>query len=69
VAVALPLAFQIFYGESLTPLLRLIIGGLAFTAVYLLMLLYVMGQKAFYLDLVRGMRGQRFAEEKALSLA
>jgi O-antigen/teichoic acid export membrane protein len=69
VATVLPLLFLIFYGESSTAIVRLAIGGTAFSAVYLIMLLYVMGQKEFYLDLVRGMGSRGSIEEKALSPA
>jgi len=69
VATVLPLLFLIFYGESSTAIVRLAIGGTAFSAVYLIMLLYVMGQKGFYLDLVRGMGSRGSIEEKALSPA
>jgi PST family polysaccharide transporter len=47
---------QFFYGQSLSPFPRLLLGGGILLIVYLWMLLYVMGQKAFYLDLLRGLR-------------
>jgi O-antigen/teichoic acid export membrane protein len=56
VAAALAFAVQFFFGQSLSPLPRLILGGGLLLASYLWMLLYVMGQKAFYLDLLRGLR-------------
>jgi PST family polysaccharide transporter len=56
VASALAFAAQIPYGESLSPLPRLFLGGGILLIVYLWMLLYVMGQKTFYLDLLRGLR-------------
>jgi PST family polysaccharide transporter len=68
VAAALPFALQLFYGQRLSPLPRLIIGGSVFVAVYLGMLLYVMGQKSFYLDLIQGLRGRSSAEDPALVL-
>jgi O-antigen/teichoic acid export membrane protein len=43
-------------GSSLMPLARLILGGTVLTASYLLMLLYVMGQKPFYLGVIRDSR-------------
>lgn len=50
------LALEFFCGQLLSPLLRLVLGGGVMLAAYLWMLLYVMGQKAFYLDLLRGLR-------------
>jgi hypothetical protein len=40
----------------LIPLLRLALGGTILLVVYLGMLLYVMGQKTFYLEVLRGLR-------------
>jgi O-antigen/teichoic acid export membrane protein len=68
VAAILPLTLQLSYGQALSPLFRLIVGVTAFLVVYLGMLLYVMGQEAFYTDLVKGLSGRRPVEEKALSL-
>jgi PST family polysaccharide transporter len=56
VAVVLPLLLLLFSGPWLSPLPRLLIGVCAFIAVYLAMLLYVMGQKEFYSGLVRSLR-------------
>ena len=50
---ALALGFQFLYGQSLSPVSRLILGGSLLLFSYLFMLLVVMGQKSFYLDLVR----------------
>ena len=69
VAAALPFAFQFFYGHSLSPFLRLVLGGSVFLAVYLAMLLQVMGQRTFYLDLVRGFRGRSSVGEEAMASA
>jgi PST family polysaccharide transporter len=68
VAGILPLVLQVSYGQALSPLSRLVIGVTVFVAVYLVMLLYVMGQEAFYVNLVRDLGGRRLVEEKALSL-
>ena len=73
VAAVLPLALQLAYGQMLSPLLRLVVGVSIFLCIYAAMLLYVMGQKEFYLDLVRGMRhrpsvGENPIEEKAAVL-
>jgi PST family polysaccharide transporter len=39
-----------------TPIPRLAVGGLASISVYLFMLLHVMGQRAFFVELLRGLR-------------
>jgi PST family polysaccharide transporter len=56
VAAILPFAGLVFYGHSLSPLPRLVIGVSLFLTVYLGMLLYVLGEKAFYLDIARSLR-------------
>ena len=53
-AAALALGLQFSYGPFLSPLPRLLLGVALLLAAYLGMLLYVMGQKLFYVDLVRG---------------
>ena len=68
VAAALPFALLFFYGRLLSPLPRLAIGGSLFAGVYLTMLLVVMRQKTFYLDLLRGFRSASDGE-KALASA
>ena len=69
VATVLPFALQLFCGHLLSPLLRVVIGGIIFLGVYLGMLLYVMGQKSFYMNLLRGLRGRSSVEEETLALA
>jgi O-antigen/teichoic acid export membrane protein len=66
VAAAVAFASQFFYGHSLFPIIRLILGGTVTMGVYLWMLLYVMGQKAFYLDLLRGLKRRSAVEPAAL---
>lgn len=67
VAAALAFAVQFEFAQSLPALLRLVVScGLLF-AVYSVMLLYVMGQKAFYADLIRGLSGRSSVEEKNLA--
>lgn len=68
VATAFASGLQFFYGHLLSPLPRLILGVTLLLGVYLGMLLYVMGQKAFYLDLLRGLR-RRSRVETALASA
>jgi PST family polysaccharide transporter len=56
---------QFFYGPLLHPLPRLALGVTLVFSVYLAMLLYIMGQKAFYVELIRGFRKPAEAEELA----
>lgn len=60
---------QSLYLQSLSPLLRLVLGNTVLFGIYIAMLLYVMGQKAFYFDLVRGFRKRAAVEEEALASA
>ncbi|MFY4730528.1 lipopolysaccharide biosynthesis protein [Nitrospira sp. BLG_2] len=46
------------YAQSLAPMIRLLLGGGILIGVYLWMLLYVMRQKEFYVELFRGLRSQ-----------
>jgi len=66
VAAAFALGMQLMYGQSLTPMLRLMVGVIVLVAVYLLTLLYVMGQRELYMDLVRGLRKPLSIPEKVL---
>ena len=66
VASGLPLMIESSYGQQLSPLFRLIVGVVLFLGVYAAMLLYAMGQKAFYLNLIRGLRASRSLDEKSL---
>jgi peptidoglycan biosynthesis protein MviN/MurJ (putative lipid II flippase) len=65
VAALIAFALQFQFGQNLPPLLRLVIGCGILFGVYSLMLLYVMGQKAFYLDLVRGLANRSPVEENS----
>jgi O-antigen/teichoic acid export membrane protein len=67
VAACLAFAVQFQFGQSLPPLLRLVIGCGILFAVYVLMLLYVMGQKDFYVDLIRGLASPSPVDEKNLA--
>ena len=69
VAGALVCPLQLSYGQMLSPLSRLALGCIVFLGAYLGMLMYVMGQKTFYLDLLRGLRGRSPLAEKALASA
>lgn len=68
VAAILPLIFLMSYGGKLEPLIRLLIGVTSYSTVYLGMLLYVMGQERFYLDLIQGLKARPPIEEKTLSV-
>lgn len=50
------LAFQLLFGSALSPFARLVAGGGLVAGVHVWVLLYVMGQKAFYLDLLGVLR-------------
>ena len=65
IGAALALGFQLLYGQSLSPISRLVLGGALLLFSYLFMLLYVMGQKSFYLDLIRVVWPRPFGGEKA----
>jgi len=56
VAASLAFGVQFFVGQLLSPFLRLMLGGGVMLVSYLFILLYVMGQKAFYVDLLQGLR-------------
>jgi PST family polysaccharide transporter len=64
VAAALSFGVQYSCAQWLTPFSRLVLGGTVLFGSYLWMLLYVMGQKAFYLDLLRGLRRRSSANGK-----
>jgi O-antigen/teichoic acid export membrane protein len=57
---------RFFYGSSLSPLPRLVSECALLFGVYLFMLLHVMGQKLFYLDLLRALGRGSSVAEKAL---
>jgi len=50
----------------LSTLPRLILEGSAMLTVYVGMLFFVTGQKSFYLDLLRGLKGTSSTKEKGL---
>ena len=69
VAAVVPFTLQFFYGQSFSPLVRLVLGCSLFLVGYLGMLLYVMGQKAFYMDVLRKVMDRTAPEEKVAVLA
>jgi PST family polysaccharide transporter len=58
VAAAVALGMQMVYGHRFSALFRLALGGSVLLGTYLAMLLYVMGEKSVYTDLIRGLRRQ-----------
>jgi O-antigen/teichoic acid export membrane protein len=69
VAAGFASGVQFLYSQSLSPLPRLVLGNTVLFGIYAAMLLYVMGQKAFYLDLVRGFRKRSAVEGEILASA
>jgi O-antigen/teichoic acid export membrane protein len=65
--VAAVAAFGVLsFRSSLSPMPRLVLGVILLLGVYTATLLIVMGQKDFYLDLIRGLRGRSSVGDKAL---
>jgi O-antigen/teichoic acid export membrane protein len=63
------LATQFALGHSLTPLLRVLLGGGVLFGLYGFILLYVMGEGVIYLNLLRAFRKREPVEEKDAVLA
>jgi len=55
-AAILPLSLKFLYGQSLAPLVRILLGSTCFVGIYLLSLLYFMDQGRFYAGLLRSLR-------------
>ncbi len=66
VAAVLAFGVQFVCGQSLSPLPRLILGTAVLLGAYVGMLFYVMGQKAVYWDLLRGLRRSSSVKEETL---
>jgi PST family polysaccharide transporter len=64
VAAGVAMGLQFLYGPLLSPLPRLVFGVAVMLTVYVGMLLYVMGQKFFYLDLMRTFVRRSVVEEE-----
>lgn len=64
VAAGFAFGLQKLYGSLLPPLPRLVLGVALIVSAYLGMLLYAMGQKLFYLDLLRGLRTRSSLENE-----
>jgi PST family polysaccharide transporter len=58
-AAALAFSTQLYVGESLSPLLRLLLAAFTMGITYILTLLFVMGQNALYLEILKGIRTRR----------
>ncbi len=58
VAAVVALGARLSCGEDMAVLLRLFVEGSVLLGTYVAMLLYVMGQKSFYMDLFRKLSGQ-----------
>jgi len=67
VGAGLAFGLQLLYGSLLPALPRLALGVTVVFSVYLGMLLYVMGQKPFYMDLLREFGGRSSVEEGLLA--
>jgi O-antigen/teichoic acid export membrane protein len=68
VAAVPALMYQLADVQSHSPLVKLVAGASLFLAAYAGMLLYVMGQKGFYLNLVRGIKGSTGAATDDLAV-
>jgi len=66
-AVLLSLGVRLFLGHTLLVLPRLMIESAVIFAPYFLVLLYVAGQKAFFLDLLQSFKRSPEAKEKPLN--
>jgi PST family polysaccharide transporter len=66
-AAGLVLGLQLFYGPLLSPLPRLLLGVALLLGGYLGVLFYVMGQRMFYVDLVRNFRRPQSTEEHVVA--
>ncbi len=66
VAGALAFGVRLAYGRVLPPLPRLVLESCVLLVMYLGILLFVAGQKAFYVDLLRGLRGSSASKEESL---
>jgi PST family polysaccharide transporter len=67
VAGAIAFGARLILPQFLSPLPQLVVESAILSVVYLGMLLFVMGQKHFYVDLLRGFRNPAPVEEQALA--
>jgi O-antigen/teichoic acid export membrane protein len=66
VAGAVTFGVQLMWGQSLSPFLKLLVGTPVLFGSYAGMLLFVMGQKIFYMDMLRGLIKRSPAEPGGL---
>jgi len=66
VAGGLAFGVRLAYGPMLPPLPRLALESAVLLVTFGAMLLFVTGQKSFYLDLLRGLKGPSSVKEKSL---
>lgn len=69
VAAVLAFGLRVFFAHFLAPLPRLLLESAILLVTYLGMLLFVAGQKSFYLDLLRGLKGRSAVKETSLASA
>jgi hypothetical protein len=69
VAAGLAFAVRSVYGQSLSPLPRLVLETTVLLVTFLGLLLFATGQKSLYLDLLRGLREPAPTKEKSLASA
>jgi O-antigen/teichoic acid export membrane protein len=69
VASGLAFAVRSAYGQGLSPLPRLVLEISVLLLTFIAMLLFATGQKALYMDLIRGLRGPSSAAEKSMASA
>jgi PST family polysaccharide transporter len=68
VAAGVAYAVRSIWGSSLTPLIRLTLESTVMLGVYLTVLIFVSGQKAFYMDLLRGMTRSSVEQKDLVAL-
>ena len=66
VAAVLAFGVRFFYGQWMSPLPRLVLEGTVLLVAYLGMLMFVAGQKSFYLDLLRGLKSTPSLKDETL---
>jgi PST family polysaccharide transporter len=69
VAGALASGIALFFGQAMSPLPRLFLESAVLLVSYLGMLLFVAGEKTFYLELLRGLTAPSSAKKKRLASA
>jgi len=58
---------QVVYGHFLSPVVRLLLETTVLFVTFIGVLLFVAGQKPFYLDLLRAVRSSTFVKEEGLA--